>query len=78
MKLSEELAHLVAEQKLWILEHGGDLAGYIKKYGSANDADKCALRFKSRSGKGGEAIYQADINELRRLENRLAFVSGKP
>lgn len=49
----------VAEQVQWIAEHGGSLAGYVERYGSANDAE--------HHGDGGEAIYFADLNELARL-----------
>ena len=52
----------VQEQRKWIEECGGDLAGYLQKYGSAHDAHF--------SGAGGEAIYAADMDQLRRLEER--------
>lgn len=39
----------IAEQRKWIDECGGDLAGYLEHYGAA-----------------GEAIYAADLEEMRR------------
>jgi len=52
----------IAQQKKWIKEHGGDAAGYIKTYGSTWDPN--------HTGDGGELIYEADLAELRRLENK--------
>ena len=49
----------VADQEQWIKDHGGDLAGYVARYGSASDAE--------HSGNGGEAIFAADMEELQRL-----------
>ena len=49
----------VRVQEAWIEEHGGDLAGYINRYGDP-DLDKCY-------GNGGTAIYKADVSELHRL-----------
>lgn len=56
---------LVREQKQWIEDHGGDLAGYIKRYGSKDDAE--------HYGDGGEAIYKADTDALARYEAGYAF-----
>jgi hypothetical protein len=47
-------------QRRWVTEHGGDLQGYVERYGSGDDA--------THYGDGGEAIYAADIAALRRLE----------
>lgn len=52
----------VEQQKEWIRQCGGDLAGYIKRYGSKNDPD--------HYGDGGEAIYKADTDYLKKLEAR--------
>jgi hypothetical protein len=49
----------IAEQRGWIEAHGGSCAGYVRTNGSAADAD-C-------DGDGGEAIYDADVDALRRL-----------
>ena len=57
---SERIAWIAA-QKRWIEEHGGNLAGYIANYGSINNPPY--------SGSGGEAIYAADMAELKRLES---------
>lgn len=56
----EQKQRLIAEQKAWIEQCGGDLIGYIKRYGSNRDEDFF--------GSGGEAIYAADIAQLARLE----------
>lgn len=54
------LAQLIQEQRDWIAEHGGDLAGYVERYGSKDDP--------RHYGDGGEAIYKADTDALRELE----------
>jgi hypothetical protein len=53
------LAQRIAEQEQWIVEHGRTLAGYIARYGSANDP--------AHYGEGGEAIYAADRAALDAL-----------
>lgn len=49
----------VAEQEDWIEDHGGDIAGYVARYGSIID--------KQHHGNGGEAIYAADMVRLSTL-----------
>ena len=49
----------VEQQRRWIVDCGGSLAGYIKRYGAKDDP--------CRYGDGGEAIYNADMAELTRL-----------
>lgn len=49
----------ISEQRKWIAEHGGNLHGYILRYGSAKDPD--------HYGEGGEAIFQADLDHLETL-----------
>ena len=44
------------DQLAWVKDHGETLAGYVKRYGSAADAN--------HYGDGGEAIYAADKAEL--------------
>lgn len=56
----QSLAQQIADQRKWIDEHGSNLAGYVARYGSRNDAE--------HYGDGGEAIYAADTEALRRLE----------
>ena len=53
-EVSKWLSRYLAQQR-WIGEHGGDLAGYIRRYGAG------ALR--------GEAIYAADLAELKRIHD---------
>ena len=48
----------------WIEDHGGDVAGYVDRYGSPGDP-KC-------HGNGGEAIYRADVEELHKIRDQLA------
>lgn len=54
-----DLLKAIREQELWIKDHGGSRAGYIARYGSVNDPE--------HYGDGGEAIFEADYNELVRL-----------
>lgn len=67
MKLNREdfWTKLTADQRRWIAEHGGNLAGYVERYGSKDDPD--------HYGDGGEAIYEADIAALRRYQQRRVF-----
>ena len=51
-------------QRRWIEEHGGSLAGYVEHYGSKDDP--------KHYGDGGEAIYAADVAQLRALDMQLA------
>lgn len=55
----QTLNQRIAEQRKWIDEHGGNLAGYVQRYGSKDAPD--------HYGDGGEAIYAADKGELDRL-----------
>ena len=48
----------VLYEQQWLSEHGGDLAGYVRRYGSADD--------ERHYGDGGEAIYAADSAALDR------------
>jgi hypothetical protein len=61
--LKEQIQNRITEQRQWIEEHGGNLPAYVKRYGSPSD-ENCY-------GNGGEAIYNADVGELRRLEAML-------
>jgi hypothetical protein len=56
----KSLGQQIAEQQDWIAAHGGDLIGYVARYGSKDDAQ--------HYGDGGELIYAADLAALRRLE----------
>jgi hypothetical protein len=56
------LLRLIAQQQ-WIDAHGSTRLGYVRHYGTAREA--------KHYGDGGEAIYAADVAELRRLENEL-------
>lgn len=51
---------LVHREEEWMAEHGGNLAGYVARYGSAADPD--------HYGDGGEEIYAADRLALAQAE----------
>ena len=51
----------IAEQEQWIKDHGGDVLGYIARYGSMHD--------EKHYGNGGELIYKADSDQLQYLKN---------
>jgi hypothetical protein len=53
---TEILVRLIDQQK-WIDTHSATRAGYVRHYGT--------------SGDGGEAIYQADVAQLHKLEDAL-------
>jgi hypothetical protein len=48
----------------WFYGHGGTVAAYVERYGSANDAN--------HHGEGGEAIFAADWAALERARKALA------
>ena len=57
------LQQQVEAQKRWIAEHGGNLAGYVERYGVPGHPD-CY-------GNGGAAIYAADTAALAEYERQL-------
>lgn len=61
-KSKKTLNQRIAEQRRWIDEHGGDLSGYVERYGSSYDAE--------HYGDGGEMIYAADMAALNALLER--------
>jgi hypothetical protein len=66
--MRERYKKYLREEERFIQENGGDLAGYIAKYGRASDP--------SHSGDGAEAIYAADMAALEHLR-RHAGVSAR-
>lgn len=62
MKLMNKLLKEIEEQIKWIEEHGGDEAGYVRRYGSRNDPN--------HYGDGGEAIFAADNQAYQNLIQR--------
>jgi hypothetical protein len=58
-KKTRALAAMMDQLK-WVADHGNDLAGYMARYGSKLDPD--------HYGNGGEAIYAADMAELRKCQ----------
>ena len=59
----EWLRDRIDRQRKWIDEHGGNIVGYVERYGSKDD--------ENHFGDGGELIYAADMGELRKLEREL-------
>jgi hypothetical protein len=61
MKKADRLSAVqeILYQHKWIVKCGGDMAGYIRKYGTAEAPVGGCM--------GGPAIYQADWNYLQRL-----------
>lgn len=55
----DKLLKEIADQIDWIEAHGRTLAGYVARYGAADDPHK--------HGDGGEAIYAADVGALNML-----------
>lgn len=54
--LVRDLDKKIDDQKYWIKTCGGDVDGYIRRYGRESDID--------RAGDGGEAIFKADNDHL--------------
>jgi hypothetical protein len=57
------------EEREWMKQCGGNLAGYIIKYGSKNDPE--------HHGDGGEAIYEADLAKVRQYEEEVAALADE-
>lgn len=57
-----------ANQREWIKEHGGNLAGYISRYG---DPEVERADGKPMFGDGGTAIYRADLARLEAIDRKL-------
>ncbi len=72
-KLVSKLTQRRDDQLKWIEECGGDLAGYIAKYG-----DPGVPREDGRPmlGDGGALIYKADTDRLRQIEAELDNAKG--
>jgi hypothetical protein len=68
-KRIERLEMRIREERHWIDQHGGNLAGYIARYGSKDDADHL--------GDGGELIYRADAAALSRCESEYEALTGR-
>ena len=66
-KLKIKLRNQINEQREWIEQCGGSLLGYLRRYGDAS-------KDKNFYGNGGRAIYDADTNALRKLEEELRKV----
>lgn len=59
----------VEAERSWVEDHGASLAGYIERYGEADDPD--------RHGDGGAAIFWADMAALREAEAAYRRVRGE-
>lgn len=60
----QKIKKQIQEQKTWIEQCGGNLTGYLQRYGDAS-------KDQHFYGDGGLAIFNADINHLRWLESLL-------
>lgn len=67
-KMTSTWRRLLAEEWRWFRSHGGSLEAYVQRYGSATDPN-CF-------GNGGEAIYQADVDALKRKIRKLAGMTS--
>ena len=56
--LAQQYRQILATEWKWFRNHGGSEAAYVERYGSKNDAEYF--------GSGGELIFAADLNALRR------------
>jgi hypothetical protein len=56
----DQLEKAIRDQEEWISRCGGDLNGYLSRYGFAHDPD--------HYGDGGEAIHEADYKALKDME----------
>lgn len=52
------------EQRLWMQSCGGNLEGYIQRYGTTENP---------KQGDGGELIYKADLAALHNIERALGL-----
>jgi len=70
-KLEEAVDH-VLEQRRWIANHGGDLAGYIAAYGDEKASPDLSVARGGRVGGGGQVVYAADCEILSWAEAEVA------
>lgn len=61
------LRQRIDAERAWIRSHGGDLDGYVRRYGTADDP---------RVGLGGPHAYAADVAELDRHVTALAAIEA--
>lgn len=61
MKPQDLYRKLLQEQLQWLQDHGGDRAGYIANYHGKY----------GRTIENAEAIYNADLQELHRIQEKL-------
>lgn len=59
----------IKEQQSWIEHCGGNLLGYLKRYGDPK-------KDKEFYGAGGYAIYEADMNALKKLQQQLKSLTA--
>jgi hypothetical protein len=70
------LAGQIREQREWIDKCGGDLAGYVARYGDSNAPYGKSVAEGGRYGNGGQAIYEADMSTLDQLLEAYLDVTG--
>lgn len=73
-KLVELYSNLIDLQKRSIDECGGDILGYIARYG---DPGRNTIDGKPMYGDGGTAIYNADMEALSRYHRLLEEAISK-
>jgi hypothetical protein len=68
MSRQERIGKLISEQRAFINDCGGDLTGYLERYGDKNYPVPIGNGIQSgHYGEGARAIYKADQDELHRL-----------
>ena len=67
----ERLHRLLDDQRKWVKEHGDTRAGYRERYGVKGETMQIGNTIIGWHGDGGDAIYDADMNELRKLEDQV-------
>jgi hypothetical protein len=71
-KMREQVVGSIRMQEDWIANCGGDLAGYIRRYGDPGIAcTEGPRKGQPMYGNGGTAIYQADVAELEKWKAML-------
>jgi hypothetical protein len=66
----------IRQQRDWISRCGGDLAGYVARYGDSSASPSRPVAEGGRYGDGGQRIYEADINQLRAYEMEYETLTG--
>jgi hypothetical protein len=65
------------EQRAWMEKCGGNLSGYIARYGDTDGDPHKPVDEAGRYGLGGEFIYQADLGVLRQAQERVRSLEAR-